>query len=142
MMLLIGCVKTKNPGYTGPAVDLYDGQLWRLRRAYAERQGWPWAIVSAEHGLIEPDTVIAAYDTTIADVARERIRRCRWIEQVAAALDGVDEVEIHAGRGYVDLVRQAAPSLVISHPLAGLGLGYQKRWYLHTLGLNAGRRVR
>ncbi|MDP8969623.1 MAG: hypothetical protein M3N52_03825 [Actinomycetota bacterium] len=41
-----------------PAADLYRSQLFSRRRVYAESRGRPWLILSAAHGLVDPDTVV------------------------------------------------------------------------------------
>ncbi len=41
-----------------PAKDLYVSALFDKERAYAERTGIPWFILSAQHGLVAPDEVL------------------------------------------------------------------------------------
>jgi hypothetical protein len=57
-VILLGCVKSKLDN-RAKARDLYCSPLWRGRRAYAEASGLPWLILSAKHGLVEPDSVLA-----------------------------------------------------------------------------------
>jgi hypothetical protein len=55
-----------NPSH-GPteARDAYTSQLFRRFRAYAERRGDKWVILSAKYGFMEPDFLIpASYDVT------------------------------------------------------------------------------
>lgn len=59
--LIVGCGAAKLDR-AAPARELYTGSLFRAARAYAERSGLPWRILSAEHGLISPDKVIEPYD--------------------------------------------------------------------------------
>ncbi len=59
--MLVGCVATKAPA-PAPAKDLYRSQLFTRRRAYAEASGKPWFILSALHGLVQPDEVTEPYD--------------------------------------------------------------------------------
>ena len=40
------------------AKDLYTSDWFRKARAYVEHRGGPWFILSAEHGLVDPETVI------------------------------------------------------------------------------------
>lgn len=61
---LVGCSKTKLP-YAAPAKELYTSPLFKLGRAWAEANSDAWAILSAHHGLIEPDSIIEPYDITI-----------------------------------------------------------------------------
>ena len=65
-IVLVACVKSKG---TRPAAakDLYISALFRKERAYAERAGVPWFILSAEHGLVAPDEWLAPYERYLAD---------------------------------------------------------------------------
>lgn len=71
-VVLLGCVKTKLDR-RAPAKDLYCSRLWVWRRAYAEANGRPWLILSAMHGLVEPEAQLDPYDLALAELsARER----------------------------------------------------------------------
>jgi len=100
-VLLLGCVKLKHERPL-PARDLYRSPLWVRRRAYAEARGYPWLILSAKHGLVDPARRIAPYDLALSDL-RAAARR-RWGERVVGALverfgSIVDVVfEVHAVR--------------------------------------------
>ena len=63
---LVGCVKTKRPG-PSPAADLYDSALVRGRRRFVEATCDQWFILSAKHGLVAPDEVLARYEDTLND---------------------------------------------------------------------------
>lgn len=63
--ILIGCGATKLT-HAAPAAELYVGNLFRQRRAYAERSGAPWAILSAQWGLVRPERVLEPYDVSMA----------------------------------------------------------------------------
>ena len=63
-IILVGCVKTKRPARS-PAKDLYTSPLWRCRQAYAESRGVPWYILSALHGLLDPDRRIDPYELAL-----------------------------------------------------------------------------
>lgn len=147
-VILVGCSKLKRDE---PALarDLYDpSDLFRRRRAYAEASGAPWAILSALHGVIPPDRVIAPYDFTIA--RRLGPAAVRWgasVVQACFVLAGRDTVlvngyrryvepltiEVHAGVDYVRLITRGAETfdttVTVIHPVAGLGIGKQKAWY-------------
>ena len=57
ILVLVGCCEAKLPG-RHRAADLYQSPLFRRGRAYAEAAGYEWAILSAKHGLLLPDTMI------------------------------------------------------------------------------------
>jgi hypothetical protein len=52
-ILLVTCVKSRT-ARPAAAKDLHTSALFRKDRAYAERAGDPWFILSAEHGLAAP----------------------------------------------------------------------------------------
>lgn len=64
-VILLGCVKQKRER-RAPARHLYISALWRGRRAYAEAGGQEWLILSAKHGLLDPDQIVAPYDVALA----------------------------------------------------------------------------
>ena len=70
-----------------PARDLYDdSSLWRGRRAYAERSGAPWCILSAKYGLLAPEVRINPYDLALKHLKRgERRQRNRCRERRSAS---------------------------------------------------------
>jgi Family of unknown function (DUF6884) len=107
-IILVGCVKTKAPE-ASLARDLYLSPLFERRRRYAESWGQPWYILSAEHGLLDPGSIIEPYDVYLADQTADH--RQAWGEWVAAKLtwvrgsiDGL-VIEVHAGTAYVDTIR-------------------------------------
>jgi hypothetical protein len=132
--ILLGCVKQKLD-YAAPAKDLYRSRLWRARRAYAEASGLPWLILSAEHGVLEPDTVIAPYDVELRSLSVSARRSwgehvVRGLERRFGSLDGMI-FEVHAGEPYR---RAIEPGLRergarVEAPLAGLTIGWHLDWY-------------
>ena len=102
-IVLVGCVKTKRR-VRSAAKDLYTSLLWRYRRAYAECLGVPWYILSALHGLLDPDRRIDAYELALTDL-RAKARRV-WSARVLADLKRRvpsmqdKRIEIHAGATY------------------------------------------
>lgn len=133
-IVLVACVKSKG---TRPAAakDLYNSALFRKERAYAERAGVPWFILSAEHGLVAPDEWLAPYERYLADTTA--YYRSAWGGWVAARLDLLagplsdKVVEIHAGSTYLDAIRPHLERLGarVVDPLHGLSLGQRLAWY-------------
>ncbi len=131
---LVGCVRSKRTG-THPARDLFVSALFRRRRAHVETAGLRWWILSARHGLVRPDELLASYNETLNDMSS--IERHAWGEKVLAQLhaelpelDGWT-IEIHAGGRYVDAIRpgllEQGSSVMV--PTAGMGLGEQLAFY-------------
>src|ERR1700682_6158789 len=84
------------------ARDAYIGSPFKVNRAYAERFGDDWLILSAKYGFLAPaDTLPENYNVTFKrprtnPIAREELRR-----QVAErGLDRYDEVVGLGGREY------------------------------------------
>jgi len=146
-LLLVGCVKSK-ASRIDHARYLYQGQLWTLRRQYAESSGLPWAILSARHGVISPDCFIGPYDQTIEDTMRDDHLRLLWHSWVSVGIQrhfGLSQrngewpddlvIEVHAGAPYVRALADALEHWPASleHPVQGLQIGEQKRWYRERL---------
>jgi hypothetical protein len=133
-ILLVTCVKSKG-NQPAAAKDLYSSALFRKERAYAERAGVPWFILSAEHGLVAPDEWLAPYERYLADTAASY--RAAWGAWVAARLDLLagpltdKVVEIHAGSIYLDAIRPHLERLGarVVDPLHGLAMGQRLAWY-------------
>lgn len=142
-LVLVGCVKTKRTARS-PAKNLYSSPLWHHRRAYAECLGVPWYILSALHGLLDPDRRIDAYDLALTDLRHEARRA--WSARVLAELKrrvpSVRDmlIEIHAGATYVNHglergLRDAGAS--VHRPLARItGVGRQQAWYRERLNID------
>ena len=100
---LVGCVKEKSV-VAAPARDLYRSTLFKGRRSYVERSCDEWWVLSAEHGLVYPDDVLAPYDVTLKTFGRAERRR--WSQRVLRLIDErirptpEDVFELHAGAEY------------------------------------------
>ena len=132
---LVGCVKSKG-SVPAPARDLYTSALFRGRRAYVERSCQTWFILSAEHGLVDPDRVLAPYERSVTVMSRAEWRE--WSQNVLDVLRGrigdlsQHTFEIHAGAAYRDFgllagLRQAGCQVEV--PSSGLRQGEQLRFY-------------
>lgn len=134
---LVGCVKQKRTE-PSPAEDLYTSPLFRGRRAYVQRTCARWFILSAEHGLVEPDRVLAYYDSTLNDapVAHRRAWSARVLDDLDRACGDLKGtvVEIHAGANYRVWGLDAglrARGAAIEVPTEGLSFGRQLAYYKH-----------
>lgn len=128
VVALVSCVKKKRET-PAPAQDLYVSQLFRGLRVYAERDADAWFILSAEHGLLRPEQIVAPYERTLNTMAKAD--RIEWAGRVGQQLLGVlpvgAKIVMLAGERY----REFLLPLLIGHgfavsvPLAGLKLGEQ-----------------
>lgn len=132
-MIVVGCGKAKL-AVSAPARELYTGSLFRAARRYAEAKGGPWAILSAEHGLVLPTEVLAPYDrklelkgAVLRDWALRAASRCA---DVLIELGGSHQVEVLAGHPYAWPFRNELlwMGFESTEPLEGLGLGLRLQW--------------
>ena len=126
---LVACSRTKAEG-PRPARDLYVSPLFRAARAYAQRHYAQWFVLSARHGLVEPDTVLDPYELSLRRLSASE--RELWGDRVAVELTdrfpAGTVLWFHAGALYRDAIASVVPHQV-RFPLAGLGIGQQLAWY-------------
>ena len=140
-LILVGCVKSKRRTPSA-AKDLYESPLWRSRRAYAERSGVDWYILSARHGLLDPEKMTAPYNLALNDLSASERRAWskRVLDELSAKVPTFRGViiEIHAGKAYAafgleDGLRKAGAQ--VRRPLAHVpGIGTQIAWYGAQVG--------
>jgi hypothetical protein len=65
------------------------------RRSYAESTGQPWAILSAEHGLVDPDQTLEPYDRYLE--SEPASYQEQWSRVTADAV--IQEHQRHGGIG-------------------------------------------
>ena len=130
-LYLVSCVGKKGNRPVS-AKDLYRSTWFKLARSWVEREVAPWYILSALHGLVHPDTVIAPYDETLntMPVVARRGWAKRVNSQLAEMLPNVDEVVIFAGQRYREYIERQlrARYTSVSVPMEGLRIGEQLRW--------------
>jgi hypothetical protein len=152
-VILVGCTKTKGSTRTSARALYEPSDLFRRRRAYAEATGRPWAILSALHGVVEPDRELDPYEFTIAQRntadfdargwAISALQACFRLagrsavvpagERFARYLDPLT-IEVHAGIDYVRTLSLGLPAfsttITLDHPVHGMQIGQQKAYYL------------
>jgi hypothetical protein len=133
-LVLVGCVK-KKLDVPAPARELYTSPLFRKERSYAEQAGVPWFVLSAEHGLVAPDEVLAPYDLQLSRTSRDYRRAwgVRVVERLGEVVGPVSgkTIEVHAGSAYTDSIRDLLirEGATVVEPLAGLRMGDRLAWY-------------
>jgi hypothetical protein len=120
-MIVVACGKKKKNA-PAAAKDLYIGTSFVLARKAAEATGEPWMILSARHGLVSPDLVLAPYDQTLrtrADAARltALLRRQRLPLAVVSWCP--------------DLYNRAleGAGVRVAEPLRGMRFGYRSQYW-------------
>lgn len=134
---LVSCTKIK-AATPCAAKDLYRSDWFLKARAYVEAQDADWFILSAEHGLLHPDTVIAPYEKTLLTMSR--LEREAWSTKVYQKLIAHrllptlrSKIVFLAGQSYREFIERwmtldGRQTRGIEAPLRGLGLGEQKAW--------------
>jgi len=132
--ILVGCGDAKLDE-SAEARDLYTSNYFQLKREYAERYGDLWYVVSAEHGLLAPDTTVEPYDTPLD--AHTPSERREWMRNVAEELhdvhleNDVDSWTVLAGGDYLrvlDLITSAVRIIDSYAPTAGMQLFERMQW--------------
>lgn len=140
-VVLVGCSGSKLD-CPAPARELYTSLLFRKAVRYAEATGNEWAILSAKHGLVMPDDVLAPYDCSMKDLRLEgpgnspKAAAGAWGARVAHALrtrwPGARFVFL-AGQDYAvclsgSWIPKGEKPLDAVEPLQGLGVGRRLAW--------------
>ena len=118
MIVLTQCVGSKR---TQPceAQQLYQSLLFDAQRQYAKCMGDRWYILSAEHGLVHPETVLEPYDTFIDDVDTDT-----WADEVTTSLPEAETIVFTAGSKYATPIIERLDECVNTRePFSGLGIG-------------------
>jgi hypothetical protein len=134
---LVSCVGKKR-AVPSLARDLYTSPLFKGMRLFAETHAGQWYILSAEHGLLHPDTIVVPYERTLSKMSLGD--RQVWGERVRAQLQANlpvgAEVLLLAGERYRQpiepFLRDRGHSVAV--PLRGLGIGQQLRWLKRANG--------
>ena len=111
-VLLLGLLVSSS-GDHGPApvpvATLFRSPGFATARAHAEHSGYPWFVLSAKHGLLDPGDVVGPFNVHMDE--RSASYRVAWGEWVVAQLservplEGVT-VEVHGGVDFAQPLRQ------------------------------------
>ncbi|UXT97982.1 DUF6884 domain-containing protein [Agrobacterium tumefaciens] len=126
---LVACVKEK-AAQPMPAAQLYRSVWFRKARAFVEAKHAPWLVLSALHGVVDPEDIIAPYEHTLMTMGATERRA--WGERVVAQLikrgyDDGSPVIILAGSRYREPISRWLGDRA-SVPMQGLAIGQQLAW--------------
>lgn len=128
---LVACAKTKRD-HAAPAADLYISPLFEKSRRHAEHHAKAWFILSARHGLVQPNTRLEPYELTLADMSSADIETWadRVVSDLARALPPPAHLMFLAGQNYQRPLRRRLLALgyAVSDPLEGLPIGRRMAW--------------
>lgn len=72
-LLIVSCSKTKRKLENSPAIEVYDGPVYKILRKNL-KQNLDILIISAKYGLIKQDQLISYYDLQMTDEIAESFR--------------------------------------------------------------------
>lgn len=127
----VSCV-SKKADQEKPAQDLYTSSWFQKASKYAKLNSDNWYILSAKHGIVDPDEVIAPYDETLNEMGVDQ--RQAWGRDVARELEEVlqpgDQVILLAGQRYREFLLEPLRILGcdVKIPMRGLRIGEQMSW--------------
>ncbi|AXV82269.1 DUF6884 domain-containing protein [Ralstonia solanacearum] len=127
---LVSCVG-KKCGHAAQANDLYISEWFVRARAYVERSGCPWFILSAKFGLITPEQVIELYELTLNNmaIAERRAWATRVQLQMARSFPAGCRCVVLAGHRYREVLMDfLVQRYTTDVPMRGLAIGTQFRW--------------
>lgn len=133
---LISCVSRKR-ATSSRARELYTSNWFLKARDYIESTRSPWFILSAEHGLVSPDLILAPYERTLnAMSAPERKAWATRVKsQMETSLPDADRIVVLAGLRYrehlMNYLRQRAKAVEV--PMEGLTIGRQLHYLTEAL---------
>jgi len=124
--IFISCVGKKLPS-SAPAKELYQSDWFKKARVWAEGTGKDWYILSAKHGVLSPDDVIAPYEKTLNTMSSKDRRL--WAKSTTTQINNIapkGKITFLAGKKYREFLGIEGGR--ISVPMEGLGIGQQLAW--------------
>lgn len=137
MIGLVSCSSQKLD-HVAPARELYASSLFRSSLKLAERLCERVYVLSARHGVVSLDQVLAPYNVTLSRMPTKD--RVLWGYRCAiqlVALEGALPMNaaLYAGREYVEPIEQALRPLrwKLHDPMRGLQIGERLAWLVKQL---------
>lgn len=126
-VVLVACVSLKRKS-AQRAKDLYVSDWFKKARRFAEANGDSWFVLSARHGLVEPEELIEPYNYTLN--GKRKADRQSWAQRTATVLrkriPPKSRIIILAGLNYREhLIPLLDDRYFITTPLIELGIGEQ-----------------
>lgn len=105
LLALVGCGAYKRDE-PAPAAELYTSSYFSLKRQYAEAVADEWFILSAKHGLVDPEETLEPYELSLDELDRDE--RDDWGRSVVDDLvaysmkqgKALEEIIVLAGSTY------------------------------------------
>ncbi len=128
---LVSCVARKK-GHAVRAKELYESPWFKKARAYVEARGGRWFILSAQYGLLDPESIVDPYEKTLNQMGVRERRE--WARQVLGhlreAIKPDDHVVVLAGGNYRELLLDGLRAMCrqVDAPMRGMRIGEQLSW--------------
>lgn len=130
-IFLVSCVAAKR-ALAVPAKDLYISAWFVKARHYVEQHASTWFILSAEHGLVHPDQIVAPYERTLntMSIHERRLWADKVMGQISECVPQITNVTFLAGARYREFL--ATPlrdrGITVTIPMEGMRIGEQLSW--------------
>lgn len=129
---LVSCAKTKRD-HAAKCRELYKSPLFVASLEHAERVSDETFVISAAHGLLSLDEIVAPYDRTLRELSKKE--RLAWGSRVVGSIEARFarlplELLVLAGLEYAAPIRAAALSRAwtFEAPLARKSIGQRLAW--------------
>jgi hypothetical protein len=128
--VFVACCEGKLPKGAN-AKDLYQSDLFKKSRAFAEQKGTDWKILSAEHGVVHPDQYLTPYDKTLNKMKVDEKKKwaLNTAKQIAKGMKA-GRITILGGVEYRKYLKPQleARGFEVFVPMEGLNIGQQLNW--------------
>ena len=124
--VLVSCVGEKLD-HKAKAKDIYQSAWFKKARSWAESNATRWYILSAKHGLLNPEQEIDPYECTLNTMSISERKKWGHIttEEIKKNVPN-GKIIVLAGKKYRDVIN--FDGYDVSVPMEGLGIGQQLSW--------------
>lgn len=119
-LIIVRCGEQQDAIFPAKAKNAYTHNSFKWYRRYAEKYGDRWVILSTLKGFVDPEEI---YQTSY-NAKKFKITGSKMLEQIKKMrLDEFDQIEVLAGKEYVQVVKSLFIGKSIEYNLAGLKIG-------------------
>ncbi len=107
VLIITACSKNKlgcDSSISAPAKEMYQGTLFKKVKLFAEVMNFDYRIISAEHGLVEPDEKIKGYDKKLRTNGDIEYIRSGVEEKIKEEFSHYDKIVVVAGEKYREVL--------------------------------------
>jgi len=134
LTVLVGCSRLKG-SRRARAADLYISPRFKTRRAIAETLAVDYFILSAKHGLLSPDQLVAPYDEDLQTWPASA--RAAWGAKISRQLSSIEgQICILGVPAYAEpIVDHFHGSAKVAAPLTAIDPCHHDAWYQQAFSL-------